>query len=98
MSFTIKIEPDAQLDIQSGITWYSEQRKGLGKKFHASVLEHIDGLKNHPHFEIRYDDLHCLPVKGYPYMIHFTIDNNTNVVSIRAVFHTSLDSDRWKDR
>jgi plasmid stabilization system protein ParE len=58
MAFKIKIEPDARLDIQEAIDWYNKQQKGLGKKFHADLLKHIDSLAKNPHFEIRYDSIH----------------------------------------
>jgi hypothetical protein len=73
MPFTIKIEPEAGHDIQSGIDWYNEQMPGLGKEFHAAVKVHLKSLKTNLFYQIRYDDVRCLPLKKYPYMIHFTI-------------------------
>lgn len=98
MAFKIKIEPEARLDIQEAITWYNKQQKGLGKKFHTAVTSHIDSLAKNPHFEIRYDNVHCLPLKKYPFMIHFTINEPKNLVTVRAVFHTSLNPNNWKIR
>jgi hypothetical protein len=42
--------------------------------------------------------VHCLPVKKFPYMVHFTIDEVQQVVTVRAVFHTALDPKKWKER
>ena len=98
MAFKVKIEPDAHLDIQEAITWYNKQQKGLGKKFHNAVPTHIDSLTKHPNFEIRYDTVHCLPLKKFPFMIHFTIDEPQIIVSVRAVFHTSLNPTNWTKR
>ena len=98
MDFIIKIEPDAFLDIQEAITWYNKQQKGLGRKFHAAVLNHIDVLTKNPHFEIRYDAVRCLPLKKFPFIIHFTINELDKIVTVRAVFHTSINPTIWKDR
>lgn len=98
MSFKIIIEPEARLDIQEAIDWYNKQQKGLGKKFHSAVLKHINSLIKNPNFEIRYDSVHCLPLKNFPFMIHFTIDNAKKLVAIRAVFHTSLNPTNWNKR
>ena len=98
MAFKVKIEPDARLDIQEAITWYNKQQKALGKKFHSNVLTHIDSLAKNPHFEIRYDTVHCLPLKKFPFMIHFTINETQKLVTVRAVFHTSLNPTNWKNR
>lgn len=73
MPFEIKIEPEAELDIQTGIDWYNEQMPGLGVKFHAEVKAHLNTLKTNLIFHIRYDDVRCLPLKKHPFMIHFTI-------------------------
>lgn len=98
MSFKIKIEPEARTDIQEAISWYNKQQKGLGKKFYSHVLNHIDDLAINPHFEIRYDNIHCLPLKKFPFMIHFTVDEPSRLVIIRAVFHTSLNPNKWMKR
>ena len=66
MAFKVKIEPDARLDIQEAIDWYNKQQKGIGKKFHTALLIHIDSLTKNPHFENRYDTVHCLPLKKIP--------------------------------
>ena len=64
MPFKIKLEPEAKLDIQEAITWYNKQKKGLGKEFLAEVNSYFNTLKKKPHFEIRYDKVHCLPLKN----------------------------------
>lgn len=98
MSFKIKIETDAKLDIQQAISWYNKQQKGLGNKFYASLSKLIEGLKKTNQYEIRYDNVSCLPMKKFPFMIHFTVDKTKKIVSIRSVFHTSLNPENWKNR
>jgi len=95
MAYKIIIEPDASLDIQKAITWYNDQGKGLGRKFFSEVNSHFNLLKENPHFENRYDNVHCLPLKKHPYMVHFTIDEVKEIVSVRSVFHTSLNPKNW---
>ena len=98
MTFNIVIEPVALLDIQQAIDYYDDQQIGLGKKFEAAVNKHLVALEKNPFFQIRYDDIRCLPVKKYPYMIHFTIDEANKMVNIRAVFDTSLNPNKWTQR
>ena len=98
MPFTIVIEPDALTDIQQAIDFYDDQQIGLGAKFEAAINRHFSSLKDYPFFQVRYDDVHCLPVKKYPYMIHFTIDSRDQIISVRAVLHTSRNPDNWGSR
>lgn len=60
MTYKIKIEPEAQQDIQEGIDWYNDQQPGLGRNFHSEVKAFFEKLKISPFFQIRYDDVHCL--------------------------------------
>ncbi len=54
MAFTIKIEPEAELDIQEGISWYNKQQNGLGRTFHASVKAHLKKLKTNGWIQVDY--------------------------------------------
>lgn len=91
------LTPKAISDIQKAIDYYDEQQPGLGLKFDKSLDNHFAILKKNPHYQVRYNNVHCLPLRKYPYMIHFLIENKT--VRIVAVFHTSLNpDDNWGRR
>ncbi|MCB0431353.1 MAG: type II toxin-antitoxin system RelE/ParE family toxin [Flavobacteriales bacterium] len=98
MSFKIKIEQDAHSDIQHAIDWYNQQQPGLGRKFHAQVKTSFSKLRTNPFFQIRYENIHCLPLKKFPFMVHFTIDEKGREVTVLAIFHTSLNPEGWKKR
>lgn len=66
MAYSVVIEPAALRDIQHGIDYYDEQRIGLGEKFEAAVNGHLVSIENNPFFQIRYDNVHCLPIKKIP--------------------------------
>ena len=98
MKYKIQIESEVRQDIQEGIDWYNEQQRGLGRKFHAAIKEAFRGLRTNPFFQIRYDDVRCVPLRKYPYMIHFTIDENNKTIAVIAVFNTSRNPQMWKGR
>ena len=98
MPFTIKIEPEAKHDIQEGIDWYNKQQPGLGREFHAAVKKHLKKLQTNPYFQIRYEEVQCLPLTTYPYMIHFTINEQQQKVIVHAVFNTLRNPAIWKER
>lgn len=98
MTFEIKIEPEAHIDIQEAIDWYNHQQQGLGRKFYFAVLNRIDSLAKNPYFEIRYGQVRCLPVEKFPYTVHFTVNDIDMLVVVRAVSHTSLNPDNWSKR
>jgi toxin ParE1/3/4 len=96
LAYNILLEPDAILDIQEAIDYYDQQQAGLGKKFETVLNKHFATLQQNPFFQIRYDRVHCLPLKNYPYMIHFTIGENEEIIIVRAVLHTALSPKKWK--
>ncbi len=98
MPFEIVIEPPALQDIQEAIDYYDEQQVGLGEKFESELNKYFTTLLNIPFFQIRYDKNRCLPLKKFPYMIHYTVDEENEWIVIRAVLNTHRDPGIWKSR
>jgi toxin ParE1/3/4 len=98
ISMEFKINPQAKVDIQEHINYYNEQQSGLGARFHRAVKVAFKTIHKSPFFQIRYANVRCYPLKKFPIMIHFTVDENKNEIVVRAVFHTSQNPDFWKSR
>jgi hypothetical protein len=49
-------------------------------------------------YAIRYADVRCMLVKKFPFMVHFTIDENQKLVEVFAVHHTSRNPKIWEER
>ncbi|MFN5442846.1 MAG: type II toxin-antitoxin system RelE/ParE family toxin [Crocinitomicaceae bacterium] len=88
MKYNLFLDPRAIDDIQSAIDYYNDQSNGLGEKFEKHLNTYILSISKNPFFQVRYDNVHCLPMKKYPFMIHFTIENES--IYIHAVLHTKL--------
>jgi toxin ParE1/3/4 len=93
MVFKIRIEPLAKLDIQTEILYYNSKRKGLGKRFHTEIVTSFESIKANPFFQVRYDKVHCLPLKKFPAMIHYSLDEGKKLIVIRAVINTNRNPD-----
>jgi len=91
-----KINPQAKVDIQDHIHYYNEQQPGLGKRFHKAIQASFKVIRKSPFFQIRYANVRCYPLKKFPVMIHYTLDEQKKEIVIRAVFHTSLDPKIWE--
>jgi plasmid stabilization system protein ParE len=90
---------EAKYDIQEAVFWYDAQQKGLGKNFISKVRECIQGLIPNPYIcQNRYKNVHTAIVKNYPFMIHYTIDNNKEIFTVLAVIHTSKNPEVWSKR
>jgi len=78
MHFEIILEPIALMDIQEAIDYYDDQKFGLGEIFENEVNRSLLSLSDIPYYQIRYDKTRCLPLKKFPYMIHYTLDEEKN--------------------
>ena len=98
MGFEVVIEPAALKDIQEAVNYYDLQAPGLGYKFEEELDHCFEVLENTQFFQIRYDETRCLPLKRFPYMIHYSVDEKNQTVIVRAVFNTSRNPKIWKSR
>ena len=98
MAYTVFIDPRAIWDIQEAIDYYDEQQAGLGKKFESALNNQLLTLEKNPFFQVRYDEVRCLPLKKFPYMLHFTINEQEKLVVVRALFNTARNPKVWKNR
>jgi len=85
MDFKILIVKRADLEIEEAVLYYENIQKGLGKKFLLDYEDHLKTLRNIPFFEEKYNIVRLLPLKKFPYTIHFTVDELEKIVSIQAV-------------
>lgn len=90
-NFKIKILPRAKEEIDEIATYYESLKKGLGKRFYKQFKENVETLKHVPFFFVRYNIIRTLPLKKFPYTIHFTADEIEKVVSILAITSDSQD-------
>jgi mRNA-degrading endonuclease RelE of RelBE toxin-antitoxin system len=84
-NFKIQILSRAKLEIDEAATYYESKSKGLGKLFYLEFKSYRKTLESIPFFEEKYNVVRTLPLKKFPYTIHFTIDENENIVYIYAV-------------
>jgi plasmid stabilization system protein ParE len=93
------ILPQAKTDIRNAVIWYENRQGKLGKRFIFEVRGCINRLNSNPYlFQIRYDYIRTAVVKSFPFLIHYTIDEDSKNVIIVSVFHTSMNPENWKDR
>ena len=89
--YEILIEDRAALDFQNGIDYYDEQQAGLGKKFNDSFENEISALSKNPFYQLRYSTIRCKPIKKFPYLIHFQVNEANKIVFVFAIINTSKD-------
>ena len=95
--FTVFFHNESIIHLQKNIGYYNLQHQGLGKRFGKAVHNAAKVLEKNPFFQIRYDDIRCLLVEKFPFMVHFSLDEGLKSVHIYAVLHTSLNpEEHWR--
>lgn len=95
MSFEILIEPEVLEDIRNSHAYYEEKLDGLGDRFIEEVTKCIEDIKLNPYYEVRYGKIRCVPLKVFPYLIHFALREETAEITIHAVFNTYQNPDKY---
>ena len=93
------ILPAAKKDIREAAQWYNRQKHGLGKRFTSEIRKTIRLIQQNPKsINVRYNSTRTAVVKIFPFMDHFTVDDENKIVIISAVLHTSRNPNLWKNR
>ena len=88
-NFQIVFSKNALNDIEDSINYYNQHQENLGKKFALSVQATLDLIRDNPFYaRVRYADIRCAVVGVFPYLIHYKIDIDTNIVKILSVYNT----------
>jgi toxin ParE1/3/4 len=93
MRYSVILSEAADQQIDEQIVWYEEQQAGLGARFYRAVIEHLLLLETLPYAQVRYDTVRCIPIKGFPYMFHFGINEQEQTLTVHALIHTARDPD-----
>ena len=92
MIYKIVIIDEAKEDYKKSLFWYKNINQKLGIKFNESFKNSLKLIQSNPlQFQIRYDNTRVKIFKSFPYLIHYTVYNNTIV--IKQICHSSQVSD-----
>ena len=78
-------------DLKKAIEFLESKKFGLSRQFIKDYKLAIKKLKLNPFYQVRYKQIHCLPLEKFRYMIHFKIIESENIVQIFAVISTDKD-------
>ncbi len=77
--------------------WYDSRRIGLGDEFLDEIEEYVKVLEQNPQiFQVRKHNWRYCPLKRFPYIIVFEIEQQ--VVVVYAVFNTYQNPNRLEMR
>ncbi len=99
MAYQIKVTQLAEEELDEIMGWYEEEKSGLGITFLNDFFNQVAFLKDNPYlYQEAYKTYRRVPIKKYPYVIYYGIEEQLQKVAVLAVWHTSKNPERLKSR
>jgi len=99
MKYSVKIAPEAGIEIDEAINYYNKINTTLSSELFKIIFDNIDFIKNKPYsFSIKYNNIRSLPLEKFPFVIYYFIDEAIETVIIISVFNTHRDPENWQKR
>ncbi|MGM0577143.1 MAG: type II toxin-antitoxin system RelE/ParE family toxin [Myxococcota bacterium] len=93
MKLTMRVQPEAEVDLEEAYLWYEAQRTGLGDELVLEVERALDRVGERPAaFRVSHRGLRQAMTHRFPYAIYFRV--RQEVVDVVAILHGRRDPER----
>ena len=93
--YKIKVEPKAKDDLIEAVAYYvSVAPSKIAKNFLKEYSSIKDFIKHFPH-QHKWGDLIGVPMKKYPYLVFYKVDDTKREIIIKAIFNTYQDTSKY---
>lgn len=94
-SFTIRVLSAAENDIDEAFEYYSDINSNLGQRFIKQLNSAFNDLKKNPFYQIRYDSFRMKIVTKFPYIIHYILDEDRQIVFVYGIRNSYQNPDKF---
>ncbi len=95
MAYKIRVSPNAKLDIREAVAYYKKKASvKVAQNFVKDYELTLEKIKQNPLFQVYYKDFKGLPLKKYPYVIFYKIDQERKLILINAIFQANQDTNK----
>ena len=97
MIYKIITTPETEKDIEEAIKWYKDIQVSLALSFINELRAARKFIHQNPNkIQVRYNNIRIVFLKKFPYGMHYRFEKY--ISTIVAVFHTSQNPEKWKNR
>ena len=86
-SFSVRLLPEAKLDVRKASRYDGQISKRLGREFVKQVKAATISLSSFAAYEIKFRGLRIYNMKQFPYCVYYMVYDDQNRVEIEAVIH-----------
>ena len=84
-NFNINVYEEASSDLKYALNYYKKISPARARKFLTAANSSFNDLKKNPFYQIRYDNFRLKVIKGFPYVIHFIVEEKTKTVFVYGI-------------
>lgn len=96
MDYKLLITPDAEHQIDQAISYYKNfASKKVALRFLNEYKQTCESILNVLHFQFYFLEFRAVPMRKFPFLIFYTIDEEKKMVIVKAVFHTSQSPEKY---
>jgi toxin ParE1/3/4 len=97
MTWTLRVQPRARLEMIDAAAWYAEQSGGLADAFMTTLEATLRRLEESPlQYQIVHGELRRAKLRRFPYLVIYNVSDEQ--VTVVACVHAGRDPRRWKQR
>lgn len=87
--YEIELSQKALYELDEASEWYEEQLAGLGTRLLKEVNKYLTTISKSPKlFQVYFpDEIRMVPLKVFPYLIVYWIDETNAKVAVLSIFH-----------
>lgn len=94
--YNIVLEQEAQDEVEQTYQYYLEHiGSEVADMFYDDLQDAYDALELNPFYQRRKKSYRAFPLRRFPFLLFFEIDENLKLVRVLAVFNTHQDSKKW---
>jgi len=96
MSYKIILTPDAIKNIDDAIEYYKNFASiKVAKSFIDDYKTTFKDIQKTKYFQFFFQEFRGKPMKKFPFIVFYTIDESLKIIIIKAIFHTSQNPDKY---
>ncbi len=96
MAYKIIVTPDAIQNIDDAVYFYKKEVSDrVAKSFIDEYKHTFKDIVKTPYFQVFFQDFRGKPMKNFPYIVFYTINESLKTIIIKAVFHTSQSPSKY---
>ncbi|MFM9948608.1 MAG: hypothetical protein ACKV1O_11775 [Saprospiraceae bacterium] len=97
--YDVELSDEAISDYQSAVSWYEEQKSGLGFDFSVRLSDAFTDIGERPSTQrFLFGNCRFAFVKQFPFKVYFFVDEDKLSILIFAILHEKRNPQVWQKR